>query len=333
MLSTTFFGRFVHTSALDVADMPPADWCVTTLQTLTNKYEHLTSVRKANPPYAEAVLNSFKSKLLDVVSSHSLYDDDEASDGEAEWPLSNDCPSYMDTKPDTDTSNYHPTLTPAALADAASTVCFADDASGDVAMGLPSPSPSPPEARDAVDAGADPAADCLSFGAACELPAGLESALPSSIEDALRRFLANNSTQALGNTFSTFAGVCGGESESCAGSNQDCDELGDADMYGDGESAQYTSESDSSSLDSPDEMDPEFLAASTDGSLIPCKRKRNTDKDDQRAEAAPEPTMGIRLGVLPVSPRKRSRSAGHADTSAAVPSKPLAVAAAPTATA
>ncbi|KAJ2758925.1 hypothetical protein IWQ56_005872, partial [Coemansia nantahalensis] len=343
MLSTTtFFGRLAHAGALDIADMPPADWCMTTLQTLTNKYEHLTSVRKANPPYAEAVLNSFKSKLLNVVSSHSLYDASD-SDSEVEWPLGSNCSPYIDPKPDTDTSNY-PVLSPAELADAAAAVCFADDAKEDAAMGLPSPSPSPPG-----DATADTAADCIPFDATGdlpELPAALEHALPSSIEDALRRFLANNSTQALSNTFSTFAGVCGAgpEPESCAAEAQDDDS--------DSDSAQYMSESGSLSPESPgspDEQDPEFLAAAAadpvdifvktfasngsweyvsrsrpaDGSLTPCKRKRNTDKEDRQAEAdaaAPQPTKAIRLGVLPVSPRKRSRSANHSETCAAVPS-------------
>ncbi|KAJ1725925.1 hypothetical protein LPJ61_005542, partial [Coemansia biformis] len=257
MLSTTFFGRFAPASALNVADMPPADWCMTTLQTLTNKYEHLTSGRKANPPYAEAVLNSFKSKLLNVVSSHSLYDSDDNSEGEAEWPLGAECSSYMDMKQDTDTSNYL-AMTPAALADAASAVCFAEEAKADTATGLPSPSPSPPEASAAGDAGADSAADFMAFGASDEMVV-----MPINIEDALRRILANNSCQVLGNTFTTFAEP----DDTAAKPSSSSSDLRRDEEDSDSESAHYMSESGSSSpesldpLDSPNEPDPAFLAA------------------------------------------------------------------------
>ncbi|KAI9505205.1 hypothetical protein BX070DRAFT_105898 [Coemansia spiralis] len=121
-------------------DMPPADWCITTLQTLSNKYEHLSDSRKVNPPFAEAVLNSFKSKLINLVSSQSsFYDSESASDDEVEWTtLPSDC-AY-----DSSTSNY--LSIPSSVT---TTSCYDTkptdelESEDDFVTGIPSPSLSP----------------------------------------------------------------------------------------------------------------------------------------------------------------------------------------------
>ncbi|KAJ2456190.1 hypothetical protein EV183_000116 [Coemansia sp. RSA 2336] len=314
MLGSAFF----RDRAMDygnVAEMPPADWCVTTLHSLTNKYEHLTSARKANPPFAEAVLNSFKSKLMNVVSLQPLYDSD-SSDAEAEWPLGSEC-SYMGMKAD-NTSNYL-SLTPAA----GSSDDYSDAAKADEAAptGLLSPSLSPENEAAGESENVD-------FSGNGEMVI-----LPPSIEEALRRFLANNSSQVLSDTFTTFA-ASGDAAPADVGDSSKCQD--------DDDDAQFIAESGSCSPESLDEP-PEYLTASdpvdilksfsangsweamsspqpADGSLTPCKRKRNTDKEDQQAEAAMAASAKPMLrNALPVSPRKRSRSTSHSDAVAAVP--------------
>ncbi|KAJ2629695.1 hypothetical protein H4R22_003166 [Coemansia sp. RSA 1290] len=317
MLGSAFF----RDRAMDygnVAEMPPADWCVTTLHTLTNKYEHLTSARKANPPFAEAVLNNFKSKLLNVVSLQPLYDSD-SSDAETEWPLGNEC-SYMDMKTD-NTSNYL-SLSPAA--DSSGDYSNAAKADEPAPTGLLSPSLSPENE-------ATSEAENVNFAGNDDMVI-----LPPSIEEALRRFLANNSSQVLSDTFTTFAASGDATPADVSDNSDKCQD--------DDDDAQFISESGSCSPESLDEP-PEYLTASdpvdifvksfsangsweamsspqpADGSLTPCKRKRNTDKEDQQAEEAMAASAKPMLrNALPVSPRKRSRSASHSDAVAAVPS-------------
>ncbi|KAJ2363688.1 hypothetical protein H4S01_004168 [Coemansia sp. RSA 2610] len=314
-------------------DMPPADWCITTLQTLTNKYEHLTSVRKANPPFAEAVLNSFKSKLLNVVSSQSLYDSEDSSDVETEWPLGSDCAApYMDMKADEYSTSNYLSLTPAAVADSASADCYSEGLKpieSGIGNGLLSPSLSP-EGESSTDV------DSASLAASDDMVM-----LPPSIEEALRRFLANNSSQVMSDTFTTFAAPGGGLSAE-ADTDKSHDTAAAADEEEDNSDAQYIAESGSCSPESLDEP-PEYLSSTdsvdifvkgfsangsweavphlqpADGSLTPCKRKRNTDKEDQQAEDNTVTAKTIPRNTLQVSPRKRSRSTSHGDA-AAVPS-------------
>ncbi|KAJ2799889.1 hypothetical protein H4R20_004260 [Coemansia guatemalensis] len=347
MFGSAFFGSHVVNRDLDIVDMPPADWCVTTLQTLTNKYEHLTSVRKANPPFAEAVLNNFKSKLLNVVSSHSsLYDSDENSEGEAEWPLGGCASPYMDSGASEDnnnnTSNYL-SMAPDAFVDSVSSSCYGDHAkSDDAEADLQSSSLSSVDVdAPASDAGVGEAVEDQSLEGSLDM-----GMLPPSIEEALRRILANSSSQVLSDTFTTFS--TGDTSDNTAQDDED-----DTDN-----DAQYVSDSGScspESLSSPEDP-PEYLSANdsvdifvngfaangswdamsgvspTDSiSLTPCKRKRNTEKEDQQAEvnatAAPSKTIP-RNNTLQMSPRKRSRSTSRSDT-AAVPKNAAAVIAPP----
>ncbi|KAJ2615755.1 hypothetical protein H4S08_001113 [Coemansia sp. RSA 1365] len=337
MFGTAFFGSRTANRDLDFADMPPADWCVTTLQTLTNKYEHLTSVRKANPPFAEAVLNNFKSKLLNVVSTHSsLYDSDENSEGESEWPLGGCASPYMDSSANdnnydtnNNTSNYL-SMAPDAFVDPVSSSCYREHANSDDAdTDIQSPLLSPTDCD--APAGVDEAVDNSNFEGSLNM-----GVLPPSIEEALRRILANSSNQVLSDTFTTFS--AGDASDNTANDDED-----DTDN-----DAQYVSDSGScspESLSSPEDP-PEYLSTNesvdifvngfaangswdamsgvspTDSiSLTPCKRKRNTDKEDQQAEvnatAAPSKTIP-RNNTLQMSPRKRSRSTSRSDA-AAVP--------------
>ncbi|KAJ2815889.1 hypothetical protein IWW50_006682, partial [Coemansia erecta] len=282
--------------------------------TLTNKYEHLTSVRKANPPFAEAVLNSFKSKLLNVVSTQALYDSEDSSDVETEWPLGNDAP-YMEASPDEYSTSNYLSLTPAAVADAASQDCFkhASDA-GVGATGLLSPEDEAAGESDSVGFGGD---DMGMF--------------PPNIEEALRRILANNNSQALSDTFTTFAAASDADvakGQDDAGDAQYVSESGSCSPESVGEPPEYLSTADpvdifvrSFSANGSWEAVPQLQPA--DGSLTPCKRKRNTDKEDQQAEAnaaaaKPAPSNMLPRATLPVSPRKRSRSTSHGDA-AAVP--------------
>ncbi|KAJ2843931.1 hypothetical protein IWW36_005373, partial [Coemansia brasiliensis] len=231
MLGSAFF-RDRAMDYANVAEMPPADWCVTTLHTLTNKYEHLTSARKANPPFAEAVLNNFKSKLMNVVSLQPLYDSD-SSDAEAEWPLSNEC-SYMDMKTD-NTSNYL-SLSPAAVADTGSDGFSNCAKAGDeiAPTGLLSPALSPE--NEAADESEN-----------VDFATGNEDMviLPPSIEEALRRFLANNSSQVLSDTFTTFAASGDATPADISDGNDKCQD--------DDDDAQFISESGSCSPESLDE--------------------------------------------------------------------------------
>ncbi|KAJ2456764.1 hypothetical protein GGF42_003070 [Coemansia sp. RSA 2424] len=198
-----------------VVDMPPPDWCITTLRSLTTKYEHLSDSRKVKPPFAEAVLNSFKSKLLNFVSSQALYDSDDISDGESEWPMAGDCSApFIDLKPadyiyDGDalaaTSNYL-TISPADIVDSAASHCsVAEESNFSADLLAPSPSPASPIGNlpyadsDSIETtsaqhsiGNDDSSDLL-------------VTLPPSIEEALRRFLADSSDQLLSETFTTFA--------------------------------------------------------------------------------------------------------------------------------
>ncbi|KAJ2743854.1 hypothetical protein GGI20_003431 [Coemansia sp. BCRC 34301] len=257
----------------NVVDMPPPDWCITTLRSLTTKYEHLSDSRKVKPPFAEAVLNSFKSKLLNFVSSQALYDSDEISDGEAEWPMAGDCSApFIDLKPadyiyDGDalaaTGNYL-TVSPADIVDSAASHCsVSEESSRGTGLIATSPSSTSP-------IGVSPYAhsDCLAAaatqpGIGNEDNSDLLVTLPPSIEEALRRFLADSSDQLLSETFTTFAdaeGSCvSGASLSISASptsQQDADS--DDDHHG-----QFFNESGSCSPESIDSSEDtlEFIAA------------------------------------------------------------------------
>ncbi|KAJ1667127.1 hypothetical protein IW140_001619 [Coemansia sp. RSA 1813] len=186
-------------------DMPPADWCITTLQTLNNKYERITDSRKVNHPFAEAVLNSFKSKLLNIVSSQSFYDSDSVSDEETEWT-----PLPSDTTYDAATSNYIsiPSSSSVDVADISS--CYdtssVEETEDDVSACISSPLPSP-TGINGDDVYLGTSAD---FGS--PQPSSFDTTvssdfvtLPPNIEEALRRILANTNGQVLSDTFTTFA--------------------------------------------------------------------------------------------------------------------------------
>ncbi|KAJ2549672.1 hypothetical protein EV175_004356 [Coemansia sp. RSA 1933] len=188
-------------------DMPPADWCITTLRTLNNKYERITDSRKVNHPFAEAVLNSFKSKLLNLVSPQSYYDTDSVSDDDAEWTP----PLPSDNTYDASTSNNYisiPSSSPVNVSDVSS--CYdtnsVADAEDDITACMNSPLPSP----------AGIAGDDVYLGTSADFAASQPSSfdaavssdfvtLPPNIEEALRRILANTSGQILSDTFTTFA--------------------------------------------------------------------------------------------------------------------------------
>ncbi|KAJ2006035.1 hypothetical protein GGI02_002259 [Coemansia sp. RSA 2322] len=250
-----------------VSDMPPPDWCITTLKSLTTKYEHLADSRKVKPPFAEAVLNSFKSKLLNLVSTHSLYDSDDISDCEPEWPLGNDCSSpFIDLKSSdcvydsdvlTATENYL-TISLVDIVDCATPSCTPEDC--DITTGLLSPSPSP---TSPVSASSYLDADSLDAAVAqCAASGGNSSSsdiivtLPPNIEEALRRFLADSSDQLLSETFTTFAdpeGMSSAAPAQTASSNADLDD----------DQGQFIDESGGSSPESIVSSDDaiEFLAA------------------------------------------------------------------------
>ncbi|KAJ1898650.1 hypothetical protein LPJ81_004292 [Coemansia sp. IMI 209127] len=185
-------------------DMPPADWCITTLQTLNNKYERITDSRKVNHPFAEAVLNSFKSKLLNLVSSQSFYDSD-VSDEDAEWT-----PLPSDNTFDSTTSNYIsiPSSSSGDVSDISS--CYdtnsLEETDDDITACISSPLPSPTGI----------AGDNVYLGTSADFtapqPPSFDTTvssefvtLPPNIEEALRRILANTNGQALSDTFTTFA--------------------------------------------------------------------------------------------------------------------------------
>ncbi|KAJ2850935.1 hypothetical protein GGI22_005321, partial [Coemansia erecta] len=187
-------------------DMPPADWCITTLQTLNNKYERITDSRKVNHPFAEAVLNSFKSKLLNLVSSQSFYDSDGVSDDDAEWtPLPSD--NTFDSTP----SNYIsiPSSGSGDVADISScydTNSIEETDDDDITACISSPLPSP------TGIAGDNVYLSTSADFTAPPPPSFDATvssefvtLPPNIEEALRRILANTNGQALSDTFTTFA--------------------------------------------------------------------------------------------------------------------------------
>ncbi|KAJ1672652.1 hypothetical protein EV182_006766, partial [Spiromyces aspiralis] len=61
---------------------PSYNWCQVTLYDLSHKYEHLASSGKVQPALAEAVLNSFKNKLVSYISSSDIFSDDSSSGSE-----------------------------------------------------------------------------------------------------------------------------------------------------------------------------------------------------------------------------------------------------------
>ncbi|KAJ2890235.1 hypothetical protein IWW38_004247, partial [Coemansia aciculifera] len=205
------FHSYAMTGFGSVVDIPPPDWCITTLRSLTTKYEHLSDSRKVKPPYAEAVLNSFKNKLLNFVSStQALYDSDEISDNEVEWPMAGDCSApFIDLKPadyiyDGDalaaTSNYL-TISPADIVDSAASHCAVADENSLLAA----PSSSVGSLGVSAFAGSD-SLDAATGGTQHSLDnSDILVTLPPNIEEALRRFLADSSDQLLSETFTTFA--------------------------------------------------------------------------------------------------------------------------------
>ncbi|KAJ1996234.1 hypothetical protein GGI25_002224 [Coemansia spiralis] len=338
-------------------DMPPADWCITTLQTLSNKYEHLSDSRKVNPPFAEAVLNSFKSKLINLVSSQSsFYDSESASDDEVEWTtLPSDC-AY-----DSSTSNY--LSIPSSVT---TTSCYDTkptdelESEDDFVTGIPSPSLSPTDVvgEDAY-LGSSGCTTLDTAVAGCDASSSDLVTLPPNIEEALRRFLANNSGQVLGDTFTTFASasettLIDSTLSSAHQSNEHKAEDGEDEDTEDGLDAQFVSDSGSCSPSSPDSPESPINYLTTDesvdifvktfvangsweavehhhhsksdgmssskddGCLTPCKRKRCAETEDQLCSNAVQDKNAIPRNKAIISPRKRSRSVSHNDT-AAVP--------------
>ncbi|KAJ1825944.1 hypothetical protein LPJ56_002431 [Coemansia sp. RSA 2599] len=344
----------------EVSDMPPADWCVTTLHTLSNKYEHLADSRKVNPPFAEAVLNSFKSKLLNIISAPSFYDSEDTSEGETEWPQAGDITLY-------DGTNNYLAITPSAVIDCSSAAsCYekdVEDAEDDLSTGLLSPSPSPtstesPSCSYLDGEGDDSTGTAVSSDSSFDASTGLAEedtgVLPPSIEEALRRFLANTNNQVLSDTFTTFA-----DAESPVGSSSCVSASDDGEVDEDDDSSSdaqiFSSESLSpESLDSPEEpldylstTDPVDIfvksyaangswealqSSSSDDALLPCKRKRCTNSEEiEEAEqnaASARSSQLPRPKLLPLSPRKRSRSVSHNDAAAVPTTKTVASAAA-----
>ncbi|KAJ2597908.1 hypothetical protein GGF39_002860 [Coemansia sp. RSA 1721] len=336
----------------EVSEVPPADWCVTTLHTLSNKYEHLADSRKVNPQFAEAILNSFKSKLLNIISPPSIYDSEDISEGETEWPLVGDSTVY-------DGTNNYLTITPSSIIDSSAS-CYdkeVDDTDGELVTGLISPSLSPVNAESPSCTYLD-GNDCTSSVSAdsCDANIGLADedtgVLPPSIEEALRRFLANTNNQVLSETFTTFAdaessvdstsGVVSNEDDDVE--DEDDDDEADEDD-GSNDAQILSSESLSpESLGSPEEpldylstSDPVDIfvknyaangsweavqSSSSEDALLPCKRKRSTNSEEiEEAEqnaASARSTQLPRLKLLSLSPRKRSRSVSRNDA-AAVP--------------
>ncbi|KAJ2161994.1 hypothetical protein GGF46_000986 [Coemansia sp. RSA 552] len=354
MMGSAFFSKRAAVHAAGDGCMPPPNWCAVTLNTLTNKYEHLTSEGKANPPYAEAVLNCFKAKLMDVVPTQRLYASSEACDGESEWQSSDGCPPYMAMKAEDNTSNYI-SIPPAAIADSASTGCYDEYAKPMDTEEAAAAMLSPTDDEAAGNAGVGAASETTGLASNDEMVL-----LPPSIEEALRRFLANNNSQVLSDTFTTFVAADDASSGDAAldrhDTSADDDEASEQqpDSSAFVGASQGTDESDScsdehsvesgscspESVDSPEEP-LEYMSPSdpvdvfvkgfdtngsweampqhqtADGSLIPCKRKHAADSDDQVDASAVTKTIP-RSTPLPVSPRKRSRSAGRNDV-AAVP--------------
>ncbi|KAJ1940007.1 hypothetical protein FBU59_003936, partial [Linderina macrospora] len=93
------FFRNYNSNVFGTAPGTPSDeWCITALRTMNAKYDHLSESRKVKPALAEAVLNNFKTKLSMLYREHPLYDADDSSEGEADWPIVGDYSQYMDFK-------------------------------------------------------------------------------------------------------------------------------------------------------------------------------------------------------------------------------------------
>ncbi|KAJ2835762.1 hypothetical protein FBU31_001536 [Coemansia sp. 'formosensis'] len=268
MHSMFFRGCTMASYGGGLVDMPPPDWCITTLRSLTSKYEHLADSRKVKPPFAEAVLNSFKSKLLNLVSSQALYDSDDISDGEPEWPMAGECSApFIDLKPAdcvydggalTTTGNFL-TVSPADIVDSSTSHCVAEE--GNMSTGLLSSSPSP---TNTIGTSSYLGSDSLDATSAQhnDDSGDLLVTLPPSIEEALRRFLADSSDQLLSETFTTFAdaecssaSVCSPVAAATAVACQDAES--------DDDQGQFMNESGSSSPESmpSPEATLEFLTA------------------------------------------------------------------------
>ncbi|KAJ2381220.1 hypothetical protein GGI05_006055 [Coemansia sp. RSA 2603] len=340
-----YYGGCAMNSFADISDAPPAEWCLTTLHTLSNKYEHLSDSRKVNPPFAEAVLNSFKSKLLNVISTPSYYDSGEASEDETECFLGSD----STTTAHDGTGNYL-TITPSSIIEASNNGCYdkeSDSADDELATGLLSPSPSPTGTGDVGSyLGADDFSATLGSipdsGDIC-LTGDDAVVLPPSIEEALRRFLANSSNQVLSDTFTTFADAESAVDVTTTADNSDKDDADnnrDAQIY----TEDLSSPEDTSSPEEPldflstaDSIDifvkdysangswetvQPSLSAEDDALLPPCKRKRaiNSEllEEAEQDAASIRSTQLPRPKLLPLSPRKRSRSVSCNDA-AAVP--------------
>ncbi|KAJ2882225.1 hypothetical protein H4R27_003592 [Coemansia aciculifera] len=260
-----------------LVDMPPPDWCITTLRSLTTKYEHLADSRKVKPPYAEAVLNSFKSKLLNLVSSQSLYDSDDISDGEPEWPMAGECSApFIDLKPAscvydggalTATGNYL-TISPADIVDSSGSRCVVEES--DMSTGLLSPSPSP---TSPIGTSSYLESDSLDTATAQHTDDSndLLVTLPPSIEEALRRFLADSSDQLLSETFTTFADAeCSSGSGAALSICAPAATIACQDAESDDDQGQFINESGSSSPESipSPESTLEFLTAADPADLF-----------------------------------------------------------------
>lgn len=364
---TTMFSRhypMASYASSSIAEVPPADWCLTTLRSLSNKYEHLSDSRKCKPLFAEAVLNSFKTNLLDLMSTQSFCEpDDDFSDSEATsdgWPIegadgdrdnvnntgsSSEC--VYDSAAATNANSLQDsylTISPSDVVGSTNNLeAVVEDA---ISTRLLSPSPSPTNIDDNDDN-----EEC---GGDSNNNDELVT-LPPNIEEALRRFLANNSSQVLTDTFSTFAAASADtslaaaiaednegqfitDSGSCspnspASPEEPLDFLSTADPVD--VFVKHFANNDNASIQTTQQQEPLSPSSSSDGEeddttdqFPPCKRKRGPEIETKTKKQS---LSFASRHVLPVSPRKRSRSLccdsfdAAAVIAAAVPTSPTAI--------
>ncbi|ORX72014.1 hypothetical protein DL89DRAFT_265689, partial [Linderina pennispora] len=199
------FFRNYNSNVFGTAPGTPSDeWCITTLRTMSAKYDHLSESRKVKPALAEAVLNSFKAKLSALYREHPLYDTDDSSEGEAEWPIVGDYSQYMDLKSNNPVCcrrprhprqhtirREHPCRQPRRLKSPPAYRWTARK------VALMSPSPSPTGSGDSAYPDL-----CSSEG---KVVSDEEvKATSKGIDEALRRILSSTSRELLSMNFSTF---------------------------------------------------------------------------------------------------------------------------------
>ncbi|KAJ1949762.1 hypothetical protein EC988_004640 [Linderina pennispora] len=331
------FFRNYNSNVFGTAPGTPSDeWCITTLRTMSAKYDHLSESRKVKPALAEAVLNSFKAKLSALYREHPLYDTDDSSEGEAEWPIVGDYSQYMDLK-----SNSLSAVDGQDILDSTpfDESILAANPVDEITAGLPldgedvalmSPSPSPTGSGDSAYSDL-----CSSEG---KVVSDEEvKATSKGIDEALRRILSSTSRELLSMNFSTFPTSATASAEQVSTATtvtpMPQQELSDED-----DQDQAFADSGHCSPSSPPESADDFgsaaesfdmyvedcaqLAVASDAKAdapeasSAAKRKRDDDAADEDedgnkpvlAEAAP-----CGRAILVAGPRKRARSATASD--------------------